>query len=167
MKIDDRPGSCLFFYQVEHLFGRHMRIIVLGKDVPVDKAISFLMQGDTLTKRRFAVRRTEERCLSRPFGYVSHILTKRRAPTLEVVVGVVTDGVTSLDHLLKDLRVLVDVLAHHKERRLDLIPIQDLQHFRRHLGDRTVVKSEVHVCTRTKNSVRVQTLPYRFEIFQI
>ncbi len=59
------------------------------------------------------------------FLHIIHVCPEGRAPAFEVIVGMIADGMTGLDHLGKDFRMLVDILPHHKERGLDLVAGKD------------------------------------------
>lgn len=52
---------------------------------------------------------------------IVEIFMELRLPSFEVVVGMVTNRVSGFKHLRKDIRVLVDILAHHEERRFDVV----------------------------------------------
>ena len=47
-----------------------------------------------------------------------------------------------------------------------MISIQDLQHLRRNLRYRPIIKSEIHISTRAEKPVRVERLHYGFEYYQ-
>ena len=71
-----------------------------------------------------------------------------------------------INNLLEHLRILVDVLANHEERGFHLVTIQYLQHLWCYFGNRTVIKSQIHGPTRTKNPIRVEPMPYISEFYQ-
>ena len=77
-----------------------------------------------------------------------------------MVVSMVSYGVTGCYHLGKNLRMFVYILAHHEERSLYAVLSQYIQHFRRYLGYRTVVESQIDRFTRTKHRVRVKGMSY-------
>ena len=91
---------------------------------------------------------------------IVEIFMESRLPSFEVVVGVVTNRVSGFKHLRKDIRVLVDILAHHEERRFDIVLGQNIQQSRRHFRYRTVIKGEIDRLSRTEHAVRIETLPY-------
>ena len=102
-----------------------------------------------------------------PFLHIRYVVLRGIAKALEVIIGMIADAVTCLEHLFEDLGVFVYVLPDHKEGSLDVIARQDLQHPRGHFRDRSVIESQIHRLARTENSVRVKTLTYGFEKFQI
>ena len=62
--------------------------------------------------------------------------------------------------LAEDIRMFVDVLAHHKERSFDSVSIKDLQHTGSYLGYRSIIEGKINSFTRTEHTVRVKILPY-------
>ena len=51
---------------------------------------------------------------------------------------------TGIQNHAEDIGMFVDILTDHEESSLDLIPVEDLQHFGRDFGNRSVVKGEIH-----------------------
>lgn len=75
-----------------------------------------------------------------------------------MVIGVIADGMPAFHHLSKHLRVLVDILSDHEERRLHAVTVENLQDSRRDLRDGSVVESEIHRLPLPADAVRVQAL---------
>ena len=79
-----------------------------------------------------------------------------------MIVGMVANRVSGLDNLREDIRVFVDILAYHEESCLDMIAVENSEHFRRHFGNGSIVESEINRLPRTEDAVRVETLEYGF-----
>lgn len=101
-----------------------------------------------------------------PLGDIRHVLMERRAPTFEMIVGMIANRVSGLDNLREDIRVFVDILADHEEGSFDMIAVENSEHFRRHFGNGSIVESEINRLPRTEDAVRVETLEYGFKSFQ-
>lgn len=119
-----------------------------------------------LQEVRFAVRGTEQKgdfnalaldCFI-PFLDVTGIVHAARYPSFEMVVGMVAERVAGVNDLVKDIRMFVDILAHHEERSRNVVLGKDVQHFRGHFRDRSIIESEIYSPTRTENGVRVEGL---------
>ena len=84
-------------------------------------------------------------------------------PALQMVVGMVAYAVPAFLHLAIDFRMLVDILAHHEERSLHIVLSQNSQHLRRHLGDRSVVKSQIYGLIARRVFGRTAEYPVRIQ----
>ena len=68
-----------------------------------------------------------------------HILSS----PLQVVHGMVAVGVAAPFDFLKHFGVLSHIVADHEEGGFDVVAVKHVEHPRRLLGDRAVVKSEI------------------------
>ena len=101
-----------------------------------------------------------------PFFHVRYIFLHRIVPSLEMIVGVIADGMSGLYYLFEYIRMFVNILSYHKESCLDIIMCQDSQDLRCYLWYRSIIKSKVHIFTRAENTVRVKMLYYVLENYQ-
>lgn len=179
MEVDDTSRSYIPSDLFQHLFWRTRCLIIPCQYIPINQPIPFLMQRYSLPQRRFPVRRSKQVCvlcsvLCQRSGLYSfcaavcilHVHIEWRLPSFKMIIRVITDRMTAFDHLLKHLRVLVDVLAYHKERCLHAITLQNLQYLWCYFGNRTVIKGQIHCPTRTENTIRVEPMPYISEFYQ-
>ena len=95
--------------------------------------------------RSFLARGQHE--LVRPF-HVVQVGMGGMFETAQVVVGVVADAVAALHHVLEDVRMFADIVAHQEEGGLDAVPVQQVQDPGRHLGDGAVVEGQVDFLLR-------------------
>lgn len=101
-----------------------------------------------------------------PLGDIRHVLMERRAPTFEMIIGMIANRVSGLDNLREDIRVFVDILADHEEGSFDMIAVENSEHFRRHFGNGSIVESEINRLPRMEDAVRVERLPYVTQFYQ-
>ena len=63
-------------------------------------------------------------------------------PTIDVIHGMVADGMSSVFHLLENLGVLLNVVPHTEESRFGIVLFQLLQYPRCNFRNWAIVKSE-------------------------
>lgn len=121
-------------------------VVVVAQHTPEHNTVR-LLQMKMLFGRNTAVWRAEKIALYQLVGLLNivEIFLIPGAPALDVMIGMITHTVTTLENLTKNLRVPVNILTHTEESCLCIILIQKLQNLRRNLRNRTVIKSKVNI----------------------
>ena len=144
VKHDDGAVAGITLHVAEYLFARELVAIIAGHHIPHDDT-EILLQQVGLPGEHVAVGRTEELALNQVVGikHVAHILLGRGRHALYVIHRVVAHLVPPVPQLLEEVGIAGHIFAHTKEGSLYRIVVEDIEHPRRNLGDRTVVESEV------------------------
>ena len=142
---DDAAVAGVALHVPEHIVWREAAAIVACDHIPHDDAESAMPQNLVLCGAHPSARRPEEVGLQQLFRtlYVGQIVPALPARSSDMVVGVITDGVSAAAHLLEQVRILACIVADHKECGTCAIAFQDIEDERCGLWDRTIVKSKV------------------------
>jgi len=81
-------------------------------------------------------------------GYFVEVMTTGIAEPLDMMISVVSYGMSGIQDLEEDLRVFVNVIPNHEESSFDVISFQNGQYLRCDLRYRTIIKSQVYSFTR-------------------
>ena len=76
--------------------------------------------------------------------HIVHIGRDTVEQTANMIVRVVAEAMAALAHHSELLGVLAHVVAHHEERSLDAVVVEDIEHPRRYLWYGAVVEGEVY-----------------------
>ena len=144
MEGDDGAVAGVFVNLAQYLTAILLGIVVARHEVPHDDAVA-LAQCAVLPEAHDAVRRTEKVGGEVAVGLVDigDVSLGALLESLEVVEGMVTYTVTTLNNHLVLIWMLAYIVAYHKESSLDLVFVQHIKYPRRYLGDRTIVEGEI------------------------
>ena len=144
MEHDDRTVASEAFDVVEHLFAVEFFAVVARHQVVHNNAhIRFDCSG--LLPANNAMRRTEERAVDVivSLGNVGDITLRCYDRALKVVHGVIAHAVAALDDHTKRVGMLSHVVADHKERSLNAVSVERIEHPGSNFRDGTIVECEV------------------------
>ncbi len=141
---DYRAVARISLDNLDDLFGREIAVIVAGDDVIHYNAV-VLLDFPGLIPHHQSVWRPEEMAVDQTvgFGNVTCVAVERSAESRQMMHGVIAERVPSPLDFLQQFGVASNIVTDKKKGGFHVIFVEHIKHPRRHLGNRSVVESQV------------------------